>query len=312
MKRKALLAALISAMLLVTLMTPRFSDVGAWSRPASAGETQAPASFSIGKIFRAIFGGSKKKKAVAKITEKDIKKFESSEVTRVSDAKTPAVAPVTPTADTGIDDRSLAERIQRGRELLNAGQLNEAITELTTAAVLEPKSGEVHMLLGVTYDRKGLGGRARDEFEAAAHDPNNQAMHLNNLGFLLYRQGEYDDAIKQLKKAAKLSPDDVRIWNNLVLVQLAAEKFDDAYKSSVQVLGEFDSRVKIADRLQWHGRTKDAIKQLEKARQIRPDSTAVLSLLASLYDGSGQREKAQSARQTLTALQTVANVSTQK
>jgi Flp pilus assembly protein TadD len=312
MKRKTLLAAAVSLGVLVTLATPRFSEVGAWCRPPSATETQVSTSFSIGKIFRAIFGGSKKKKAVDKISDKDIKKFEGSEVTRVNDAKTPAVAPLTPNADTGIDDRSLAERIQRGRELLNAGQLNEAITELTTAATLDPKAGEVHMLLGVAYDRKGLGGRARDEFETAAHDPNNQAMHLNNLGFLLYRQGEYDDAIKNLKKAAKLNPDDPRIWNNLVLVQLAAENFDDAYKSSVHVLGEFDSRVKIADRLQWHGRTKDAIKQLEKALQIRPDSAAVLSLLASLYDGSDQKEKAQSARQALASLQTVANTSTQK
>jgi Flp pilus assembly protein TadD len=293
-------------------MTPRFSDVGAWSRPPSASETQVSTSFGIGKIFKAIFGGGKKKKAVERITDKDIKKFESSEVTRVNDAKTPVVAPVAPTANTSTDDRPLAERIRTGRELLNAGQLNEAITELTTAATLDPKSGEVHMLLGVAYDRKGLGGRARDEFETAAHDPNDQAMHLNNLGFLLYRQGEYDDAIKHLKKAANLSPGDVRIWNNLVLVQLASEKFDDAYKSSVHVIGEFDSRVKIADRLQWHGQTKDAIKQLEKARLLRPESTEVLSHLATLYAGNGQEEKAQSARRALESLQSVANASPQK
>jgi Tfp pilus assembly protein PilF len=30
--------------------------------------------------------------------------------------------------------------------------------------------------------------------------PTIQAMHLNNLGFLLYRQGEYDEAIKNLKE----------------------------------------------------------------------------------------------------------------
>jgi len=312
MKRKTVLAAAVSLLLLITLATPRFSEVGAWSKPASAGETQANTSFSIGRIFKAIFGGGKKKSTVAKISGKDIKKFEGTEVTRVNDAKTPVVAPVAPTANAGTDDRPLAERIQKGRELLNAGQLNEAITELTTAAALDPKSGEVHMLLGVAYDRKGLGGRARDEFETAAHDPRDQAMHLNNLGFLLYRQGEYDDAIKHLKKAANLSPGDVRIWNNLVLVQLASEKFDDAYQSSVHVIGEFDSRMKIADRLQWHGRTKDAIKQLEKARLLRPESTEVLSHLAALYAGNGQEEKAQSARRALESLQSVANASPQK
>ena len=319
MGRKTLTAVAISLVLGITLATPRYSDVGAWGKPASAGETQAPASFSIGKFFKAIFGGRKKKNtdkkteknAVTKISDKDIKKFESTQVTRVKDATTSVVAPVTPAgAGTTVDDRSVAVRIQRGRELLNAGQLNEAITELTTAASLDPKSGEVHMLLGVAYDRKGLGGRAREEFETAAHDPNDQAMHLNNLGYLLYRQGEYDDAIKNLKKAAKLSPDDARIWNNLVLVQIAAEKFDDAYKSSVHVLGEFDSRIKIADRLQSRGREKDAIKYLEKARIIRPDSADVLVRLESLYYHNGQEEKSLRARQALALLQTVAPTAT--
>ena len=134
--------------------------------------------------------------------------------------------------------------------------------------------------------------------------------HLNNLGYLLYRQGEYDDAIKNLKKAAKLSPDDARIWNNLVLVQIAAEKFDDAYKSSVHVLGEFDSRIKIADRLQSRGREKDAIKYLEKARIIRPDSADVLVRLESLYYHNGQEEKSLRARQALASLQTVAPTAT--
>ena len=313
MKRKSLLAVTVSLMVLITLTTPRFSDVGAWGKPASAGEAPAPASFSIGKFFRSIFGGHKKKNTeknteknsekttAAKITNKDIKKFESTQVTRVSDANNSPVRPSSP-ANNVVDDRPLAERIQRGRELLNANQLNEAITELTTAATLDPKSGEVHMLLGVAFDRKGLGARAREAFEIAAQDPHDQAMHLNNLGFLLYRQGENDDAIKYLKKAAKLSPDDSRIWNNLALVQLAAEKYDDAYKSSVHALGEFDSRIKIADRLQARGRMKDAIEYLEKARMIRADSADLLVRLESLYYYSGQEEKSLRARQALASL----------
>jgi Flp pilus assembly protein TadD len=313
MKRKSLLAVTVSLMVLITLTTPHFGGVGAWGKPPGASEAPAPASFSIGKFFRAIFGGHKKKNTeknteknsekntAAKITNKDIKKFESTQVTRVSDANNSPVRPSSP-ANNVVDDRPLAERIQRGRELLNANQLNEAITELTTAAALDPKSGEVHMLLGVAFDRKGLGARAREAFEIAARDPNDQAMHLNNLGFLLYRQGENDDAIKYLKKAAKLSPDDSRIWNNLALVQLAAEKYDDAYKSSVHALGEFDSRIKIADRLQARGRMKDAIEYLEKARMIRADSADLLVRLESLYYYSGQEEKSLRARQALASL----------
>jgi len=306
MRRKTIVAAAVSIAFVFTLATPRLTKVGAWSRPASAGATQTNASFSLGGIFKAIFGGGKKKKPVEKISDKDIKKFEASEVTRVKDAKTPTLGPPTQPGAT-LGDRSLAERIQRGRAFLNAGQLNEAITELTTAAALAPKSGEVRTLLGVAYDRKGWGGRAREEFEAALDDPNDQAMHLNNLGFLLYRQGFYDESVRRLKHAAKLNPTEPKILNNLVLVQLAAEKYDDAYKTSVTLLGEFDARLKIARELAWHGHEKDAIKQLEKARALQPESTEVLSQLAKLYDSTSQDQKAQSAREKLASLQTVAS-----
>jgi Flp pilus assembly protein TadD len=312
MGRKIILATAVLIVMLIALTTPRLSNVGASDQPPTVVDEQRSAANGIGSIlgapFRALgnlFRGGKKKKAASKITDKDVAKFESSEVSRVTDAKTPRVTSTT-------DARSLAERIQRGRELLNAGLVNEAITELAVAASLDPKSGEVHMLLGIAYDRKGLGARARDAFETAAHAPDDQAMHLNNLGFLLYRQGEYGDAIKHLKRAAKLNPAENKIWNNLALVQLAAEKYDDAYKSSVHVLGEYGSRLKIARTLEGRGRTKDAIKQLEKAQALQPASTEVLSQLAKLYDSRGQNEKAQVARQALASLQAVATVPVQK
>ena len=307
MGRKILLAAAVLLALMVTLATPRVNGVSASDQPPAVAEEHRTDANGIGGMFRAIgnfFRGGKKKQPVSKTTEKDARKFESSGVTRVNDAKTP-LAPE-PLATTTTEDRSQAERIQRARQLLTAGQLNEAIQELSQAAALDPKSGEVHMLLGIAYDRKGLGARAREAFETAAHDPNNQPMHLNNLGFLLYRQGEYNEAIKYLKRAAKQSPEDARIWNNLVLAQLALDKFDDAYKSSVHSLGEFDSRLKIAERQQVRGRAKDAIKQLEKARLIRPDSIEVHSRLAALYASNGQEEKAQIARQAVAALRDVA------
>jgi Flp pilus assembly protein TadD len=308
MGRKIILATAVLIALLVTLATPHFREVSASGQPPAVDNMQKPTANGIGSVFRALgnlFRGGKKKKAVSKITEKDIKKFESTEVSRVNDAKTPQVAP-------SVEQPTSADRIRRARELLNAGQLNEAITELVAATAIDPKSGEAHMLLGIAFDRKGLGARARDAFETAAHAPDDQAMHLNNLGFLLYRQGEYGDAIKHLKRAAKLNPAENKIWNNLALVQLAAEKYDDAYKSSLHVLSEYESRLKIAYRLERRGREKDAIKQLEKASALQPASTEVLSQLAKLYDSSGQNEKAQVARQALASLQAVATVPVQK
>jgi Flp pilus assembly protein TadD len=314
MGRKIILAAAVLIVVSIALATPRFNYVGAWGKPAAAPDAPQPTANSIASVFGApfralgsLFRGGKKKKAASKISEKDIAKFEGTEVSRVNDANTPQVAPANQQPiEQPIEQASVPDRIRRGRELLNAGRLNDAIAELTAATSLDPKSGEAHMLLGIAFDRKGLGARAREAFETAAHAPDDQAMHLNNLGFLLYRQGEYSDAIKHLKRAAKLNPAENKIWNNLVLVQLAAEKYDDAYKSSVPVLGEYGSRLKIARSLEWRGRTKDAIKQLEKARALQPASTEALGELVKLYTVTGQEEKAQIARESLASLRAVA------
>ena len=326
MGRKTLVALTISTVLILTLASARLGSVGAWGIPASTGDQQRTQVNNLGSVlgapFRAIgklFGGGKKKdKPISKITEKDIKKFGSSQVSRVKDATTPTATTTPPATDNSAaitksdDGAMLVDHLQRGRDFFNAGLLNEAITELTMFTAFSPKSGEAQTLLGIAYDRKGLGALAREAFEKALQAPDDQAMHLNNLGFLLYRQGEFDDAIRYLKRAAKLNPDDTRVWNNLATTQIAAEKYDDAYKSSVHAIGEFESRMRIARSLEWRGFLKEAIKYAEKARALQPNSTDVLAQLATLYDNTGQDEKALVARQRLTTLRSVATAPAQK
>jgi Flp pilus assembly protein TadD len=316
MCRKISTVSAITAALLLTIALPRRHVIGSTAlSPNEPDATTAPQrtevnslGSALGAPFRALgrlFGGGKKRKPVSKISNKDIKKFEGTEATRVNDANTPTtVAPTT--------EGTAAEHLQRGRDFLNAGQLNEAIAELTVAVSLDPKSGEANTLLGVAYDRKGLRERAQQSFETAVHAPEDQAMHLNNLGYLYYRHGEYDQAIKYLKRAAKVNPSDARVWNNLAMAQLAVERFDDAYKSLVHSVGEFESRMRIASNLEWSGYNKEAIKQLEKARAMQPNSSDVWAHLARLYDNTGQPEKADGARQSLNSLRTVANAPVQK
>lgn len=319
MRRKTFLAAAVTLAMLLTIGFPTLNVAEAWgngSAVADNGQNNGANDFgsAVTAPFRAIgrlFGGGKKRKAATKISDKDIKRFETSQVSKINDAQTPQVkvknaqtAPATG-ADNSID------HLAKGRELLTAGQLNEAIAELNLAVVTD-KTGEAQTLLGVAYDQKGLGALAQEAFEKATHSPDNQATHLNNLGYWYYRRGDADQAIKYLKRAIKLSPDDSRIWNNLAMSQIAASKLEDAYKSLVHANGEFDSHVKIAARYEWSGHAQAAIKHLEKAQALQPTSTNVLADLTRLYYGAGQLEKAQATKQALTALQTVATAPAQK
>src|SRR4029079_6429346 len=176
-----------------------------------------------------------------RISEKDEKKFESTKVTRIKDAsiqpiETPTAANATiasaanntTSATPNTNNTSQFDAyLQKGRQLLIAGNVDGAISELSSAASLNPKSAEVNNLLGIAYESKGLRDRALQSFEVAVHAEENNAEHLNNLGFLLYKNGDFEKATKYLKRAAKISPNDARIWNNLALTQCAREKFDD-------------------------------------------------------------------------------------
>ena len=263
--------------------------------------------------FRALgrlFGGGKKndQQQVRRITNKDIEKLENTKLVRITDATTPVVAPAVSTAapETPSSVAEFEEHLNKARQLLQAGDANAAINELTTATTINQRSAEANKLLGVAYEAKGWRDSALRSFEMAVSLDENNPEHLNNLGFLLYKNGDYDRANRLLKKAAKIAKTNPRIWNNLGLVQCERGKFDDAYESFVRAAGEYQGRLNIAAQLQQHGRAKEAIKHLEYAQSMRPNSTDVLNKLVSLYEMTGRLSDAETARRTLIALKTSA------
>ncbi len=215
------------------------------------------------KALGRLFGrGKKDDNKLHRLSEKDVKKFETAKVTRVVDA---TAAPV---AQPSNPDMTPAEYLERGRALLDEGKLNEAIAELSLAASRDPKLAEAHNLLGVAYHRKGLVELARKSFETSLKVDKKNAQTLNNLGYLLYSNGDYKGALNRLKKAAALAPEDARILNNLALAQSQLGKFDDAYKNFARAGGEMEGRLNIANRLGIAGRSADALKHYEAARAL--------------------------------------------
>jgi Tfp pilus assembly protein PilF len=234
-----------------------------------------------------------------RMTEKDAEEFESVGISRVADSRTP-------------ENRKLAlansakEHLANGRSYLLNGQLNEAITALSTAASLDPKLTEAHNLLGVAYDKKGLADRAKDSYERAVKVEPEDAQTLNNLGFSLYQNGNYRAAVDRLKRAVKLAPTDDRILNNLGLALCRLGKFEEAYKHFARAAGAYTGNLNTARMLERFGRDEEAIKYYEAARSIDANSTLALRRLAELYKRTGKVQEPQVANSTLA----VASVST--
>ena len=265
---------------------------------------------ALGAPFRALgrlFGGGKKNEqsSARKISEKEAATFESAKITRVKDARTEESSS-TPTPV--VLNQPAAVHLQNGRQYLSVGKVNEAIAELAAAQSVDPKSAEIQNLLGVAYGSKGMNDRALKAFEAAVRADKNNAQYLNNYGFFLLQNRDYESAVKHLKRAVKLSPNDARIWNNLAVALCQREKFDEAYQSFVRAVGEYDGRVNMAAQLLAQGLGQEAIKHLEVAHSIRPESTEVLTRLAGLYRMTGRITDAENARRNLLALQTSAAV----
>ena len=189
--------------------------------------------------------------------------------------------------------------LSQGRALLANGYNNEAIAELSVAAVTGPDLVEANNLLGLAYDRRGQHKQAREFYERALSVAPRNAQVLNNLGHSLYLDDRYADALARLKDAARLDPADTRVANNLALVYGRLNKFDDAFKQFKRAGGEFYARTSTAALLATARRDRDAIRHYEAARKLNPAAPDVLRQLITLYVRTGQRDKAEAAQRAL-------------
>ncbi|HEY6231894.1 MAG TPA: tetratricopeptide repeat protein [Pyrinomonadaceae bacterium] len=245
------------------------------------------------KAFGRLFSHNDKNK-LQRMTERDAEKFESVGVARVEDSRTPEPNKLALA-------NSAKEHLANGRAYLVNGQLNEAITELSTAASLDRKLTEAHNLLGVAYDKKGLADRARESYERAIKVEPEDAQTLNNLGFSFYQNGNYRAAVDRLKRAIKLAPTDERILNNLGLALCRLGKFDEAYKQFARAAGPYTGNLNTARMLERFGRDEEAIKFYEAARNIDPNSTLAVKRLADLYKRTGKIDPSASDGSALAA-----------
>lgn len=246
------------------------------------------------KMFGRLFGRGDDKK-LQRMTEEDAEKFASVGVERVDVGEKKKNNPSL--------SGSAKEHLEAGRQYLIAGRFNEAIAELSTAASLDPKLSEAHNLLGVAYNQKGFGDRAKESFERAVKNDPQDVETLNNLGFALYQNGNYRAAVDRLKRAAKLAPTDERVLNNLALALCRLGKWDEAYLHFERASGPLVGSLNTAKMFERFAREDDAIRYYEKARQIDPNNAMALRRLADLYQRVGRTAESEAVRAVIASSQ---------
>ena len=263
------------------------------------------------KAIGRLFGAGKDDKKLQRLSRKDVEKFEAVAMTKVIDARNAndAASAKEPEANVTMADPAAAsaqENLDRGRALLNGGNVNDAIAMLSNAVSRNPNLAEAYNLLGVAYEAKGMRDRAFESLQKAVKRDQDNAEYLNNLGYLYFKNGDYDKAAKYLKRAVKFAPQVQRYWNNLGLTQAQRANFDEAYECFARAVGEFEGHMNVANRSQAMGYDKQAIKHLEQARVLRPATAEVLFRLAFLYKRAGNEELAAEADRALVAVRATA------
>jgi Flp pilus assembly protein TadD len=190
--------------------------------------------------------------------------------------------------------------LTQGRALLEHGYVQEAISNLTVAATqVGPGLVEANNLLGIAYDRVGWHKQAAEAYNRALAVAPKDPSVLANLGYSLYLADDYAGALKRLKQAAKLAPGQPVIYNNLGVVTARVGKYDEAYKYFVIASNDYDAHLKLASILEDQGRDRDAVRHYEAALAMQPGASAILERLVALYERTGNRDKADTARRAL-------------
>ncbi len=193
-----------------------------------------------------------------------------------------------------------SDPVSQGRALLQHGYVQEAVAELQVAATnVGPQLAEANNLLGLAYDRLGWHRQAADAYERALMLSRKDYVILANLGYSLYLAGDYTGALKRLKQAALLAPAEPVINNNLGVVHARLGRHGDAFKHFARATNQYEAHVKLAAILEEQQRDKDAVKHYEAALRLQPGASAVLERLVPLYERTGARDKADTARRAL-------------
>lgn len=235
-------------------------------------------------------------------------------------ALTFALFSCTPTAEQRKQDADL--HYQMGMVHFSDRAFAEALKELSLAIEKYPEDASYHNGLGLAYFARGINDKAIEQFSAAvAIDNMYSDAHLNlsavymeqkdwdraitsaqnalknvfykmpenaynNIGWALYRKGEYAKSIESYKKAVEINPQYAMAFNNMAMAYERANKPDDAlaaYRAAINIDQNIASAQYGAGMLLLQKEDRaGAIRAFKKVIEVAPESELGLSATGQL------------------------------
>jgi len=130
----------------------------------------------------------------------------------------------------GLSNFNLQERLDKGRELFLAGDLEKSFLEFQVVLYFFPENPVAHYHVGLIYLLKSDYEKAVYHLERArAYDPYSILLSLE-LGNLYLSIGEFQKAQVEYERILRLFPDNREAIKGLALVYLNTEQYDKAIK----------------------------------------------------------------------------------
>lgn len=115
-------------------------------------------------------------------------------------------------------EMELRHMVSGADQLRSSGQFKEAVELLRKATTLDPRNGDLHRELGITFLMFHDWESARIEMlEAVRREPENVDAH-SGLAYALEKLGDLDEALKQYKVCTQLDPHDTSYRDHYVQV----------------------------------------------------------------------------------------------
>jgi Flp pilus assembly protein TadD len=140
--------------------------------------------------------------------------------------------------------------------------------------------------------------------DTLARNPAAWLAHAN-LGWILARQQNYDEAQAHLLKSLELSPNNAQAHSNLgrlLSLQGKSAEADDQFQAALKIKPkDAEIRRSYASALAEQGRQEEAVTQFRESLRLRPDTETRLQLATLLYQAREFREAVAEYRQALAA-----------
>src|SRR5271156_1357786 len=204
------------------------------------------------------------------------------------------------TAETRAQDESL--QVALSVAYVENGEIGKAFTTLKNLVATQPDSANAHFNLGLLYARRSQAQGESDEEaavtefrEALKHDPSMDSARLA-LGKVLVSLRRYSDATPILLEYTRRQPKDAQ---GFYALGLAYRGMNDSRAS----LGALQRATALNPKdpaihfdfgmlLAAAGKPEVAIQQLEAAERIKPSDIEISKELASLFEKTGNKERA--------------------